>query len=161
MRAALERIARRSESVSERLQRVTVYLLNSSQHDMDIMLHDIRHELSTEAQATLATLFQTGIVAPITSIFTAGMEEGILRDQAHGGADAIIAAYLLLSMMARLPNREGSGERAVNPANPARAAYSIIFAGDEQRASMIVRILLHGMAYPGQEENGQQETTAR
>src|SRR5579884_1347641 len=46
MRAALERMARRGESVAERLQRIVVYLLNSGQHDLDIMLHDIRHELS-------------------------------------------------------------------------------------------------------------------
>src|SRR5579884_975876 len=108
MRAALERIGRRGESVSERLQRVTLYLLNSSQHDMDIMLHDIRHELSSEAQTALASLFQTGIVAPIASIFIAGMEEGSLRDLEHGGVEANTAAYLLLSMIARQPDRARS-----------------------------------------------------
>src|SRR5579875_1973999 len=129
MRAALERIA--------------TYLLNSSQHDMDIMLHDIRHELSAEARATLASIFQTGIVAPVASVFTAGIEEGLLRDQERGGVDAITATYLFLSMLARQPDREGPQERATHG-----TGHSTIFAGDEQRASMVVRVLLHGLAYP-------------
>ncbi len=143
MRAALERIARRGESITERLESMATYLLNSSQHDMDIMLHDIRHELSAEARATLASIFQTGIVAPVASVFTAGIEEGLLRDQERGGVDAITATYLFLSMLARQPDREGPQERATHG-----TGHSTIFAGDEQRASMVVRVLLHGLAYP-------------
>ncbi len=149
MRAALERMARRGESVAERLQRIVVYLLNSGQHDLDIMLHDIRHELSAEARATLASIFRTGIVAPIASVFAAGIEEGLLRDREHGGVDAITAAYLLLSMIARQPGARPD-ERAPGE-DAAQQSHSILFADDEQRASMIVRVLLHGLAYPDRE----------
>lgn len=150
MRAALERIARRGESISERLQRIVVYLLNSGQHDLDIMLHDIRHELSEEAQATLANIFRTGIVAPIASVFAAGIEEGLLRDREHGGVDAITAAYLLLSMIARQPGGGRPGEREGSE-QARQQGHSILFAGDEQRASTIVRVLLYGLAYPDRE----------
>lgn len=150
MRATLERIARRGDSVSERLRHVVIYLLNNAQHDMDIMLHDIRHELSTEARATLASIFQTGIVAPIASIFVAASEEGLLRDRQHGGVEAITAAYLLLSMISRQPDRDSVRER--ESAGEAQADQSMLFASDEQRASMIVRVLLHGLAYPQQED---------
>ena len=158
MRAALERIARRGDSVSERLRHVAVYLLNNSQHDMDIMLHDIRHELSAEARATLADIFQTGIVAPIASIFATGSEEGVLRDRQHGGVDAITAAYLLLSMISRQPDRNSGREGESN--GEAQTDQSMLFAGDEQRASMIVRVLLHGLAYPQQGVENAQQTKA-
>ena len=149
MRAALERIARRGDSVDERLRRVVVYLLNTAQHDMDIMLHDIRHELSAEARDTLASIFQTGVVAPIATIFADGIAEGVLRDVAHDGANAVTATYLLLSMISRLPDR--SGERESGASRHWQSATGPVAGpppatSDDQLAAMIVRILLHGLA---------------
>lgn len=149
MRAALERIARRGEGVDERLRRVVIYLLNTTQHDIDIMLHDIRHELSAEARATLANIFQTGIVAPIATIFADGIEEGVLRDAAHDGVEAVTAVYLLLSMISRQPDR--SRERESGVSHRWQGATGVA-ASDEQLAAMIVRVLLHGLAYPRVED---------
>jgi hypothetical protein len=50
------------------------------------MLHEIRHELTPEAQSTPNEAFHMSIVSPIASIFEDGLRVGWLLDQQHGGA---------------------------------------------------------------------------
>ncbi len=100
-RIALERIARRDESVEERLRHVAHYLLSISR-DLALMLHDIREDLDLPVQKTLNDSFHVGMLGPIASIFEDGLQAGILRDQDQGGVDAMTATYLFLNLLAPL-----------------------------------------------------------
>jgi AcrR family transcriptional regulator len=130
-KAALERIAHRSEPVQERLRRVAMYLVASTQHDVNPMLHDIRHELSPEAQSALDVSFHMSMISPIASIFEDGLRAGQLLDRQHGGADAVTAAYLLLSLISNVLARRESSASQVN---------------ESELVNLIVHVLLHGLA---------------
>lgn len=141
LQAALERIAARHDSVEERLRRVVLYLLSTTQHDLALMLHDIRHELTVERQAILDEAFQTGVIHPIATIFTDGLQQGLLRDTQHGGVVPQTATLLLLNMISRYTRRPATPDSAQTP-------YS---ASDAELAHMLIHILLYGLAYPHQE----------
>lgn len=139
--AALERIARRNDSVSERLLRVIRYLLNTAQNDINLMLHDIQHELKPEARLLLNELFLSELVTPIASIFEDGLRLGLLRDQYHNGTDAITATRLLMSMLSHFTWRQPL------------STYPIPSLSDTQTTendpgAFIVHALLYGLAYP-------------
>lgn len=136
-RVALERIARRNESVQERLRQVARYLLNKSEHDLDMMLHDIRQELSAETRAIVSELFQSAMIAPISSIFEDGLQQGLLRSPAHTGLDAIQSTYLFMSMLSRFFAHKGNSEGA----SSLRSKYP----NDQERAQVLVHILFHGL----------------
>ncbi len=133
-KAALERIVRRKEDVKERLRRVAMYLVASTQHDINPMLHDIRYELTPEAQSTLNVAFQTSIISPIASIFEDGLSTGLLLDQQHGGADAVTAAYLLLSLISNVVTRKRN---------------SVSQVSDSELVNLVVHVLLHGLSDDG------------
>ena len=132
-RAALERIARRNEDLDELLRRVAMYLISSTQHDINPMLHDIRHELTLEAQSALNEAFHMSIVSPIASIFEDGLRKGQLRDQQHGGADPVTAAFLFMSMILNILTRQRNSVSQVN---------------DSELVNLTVHTLLYGLAYP-------------
>lgn len=132
-KAVLERIVRRNEDVEERLRRVGLYLLSSTQHDITPMLHDIRHELTPEARSILNAAFHASIVGPIASVFEDGLRQGLLHDQQHGGTDPVTAAYLFMSMILNMVTRKRNGAGQVN---------------DGELVNLTVHILLHGLAYP-------------
>ncbi len=134
-RAALERIANRGEAINERLRRVALYLLNTTQHDHGQMLHDIRHELSPQARSTLNEAFLAGIVNPIASIFEDGLSEGLLRARQQGGTDPVTATFLFMSMISQFlaSERDNSSLEAG------------FVGGDSDIARLIVQILLHGL----------------
>lgn len=141
--AALERIARRSESVEERLKRVARYLLSTTQHDLALMQHDIRQELTPEAQSTLGEAFQEGLIVPIASIFNEGIQQGMLRDQQHGGMDVMTGAYMFMNMLSQFLTKSHSEQRFAS------------FRRDmteSERAEIIVHILLHGLAIADKEQ---------
>lgn len=137
MRAALERVAGRNESVDERLRRVALYLLNATQHDLGLMLHDIRYELAPKLQSILNEAFQAGVVGPISSIFSDGLREGVLRDQQHGGMDAMTATHLFMSMISSIL----TGSR-----NPVSGGLQVGH-NDVDLVKLTVHVLLHGLAY--------------
>ena len=130
-KAALERLVHRKESLEERLRRVAMYLVASTQHDINPMLHDIRHELTPEAQSTLDVAFHMSMISPIASIFEDGLRTGLLLDRQHGGAEAVTAAYLLLSLISNVIARRESSVSQVN---------------DGELVDLIVHVLLHGLA---------------
>lgn len=130
--AALERIARRQESVKERLQRVVRYLLGKTQQDMNMMMHDIRQELDAQAQVVLSQLFQNGIIAPIASIFEEGIQQGFLRGEQAGGLNATTASYLFMSMLSRF---------IAKPTHHPNLARQ----DNNEQAEGIVHILLYGL----------------
>lgn len=139
LRVALERLARRGDSVEERLQQVMLYLLGSTQHDLNQMLHDVRQELTPERRKTLNTAFHVGIVAPIAAIFEDGLRQGLLRDPAHDGLDATTAAYLFLSMVsAHLPQARNENDQQMEHAKRT--------VSDAEMARQIVQVLLYGLA---------------
>lgn len=133
-KVALERVAHREEGVEERLRQVVRYLLGTTHHDMSMMMHDIRQELSSQAQQTLTDAFRTSMLAPIASIIGDGVQEGIVRDQEHGGVDAMTAAFLFMNMLTRFIIR------------PTEIATQLATKQGE-RAEIVVDILLHGIAY--------------
>jgi AcrR family transcriptional regulator len=129
-RSALERIVRRHENIQERLTRIVRYLLNSSPQDLGMMLHDIRQELDAESQEQLGVLFHIGIIGPLASLFEEGLQQGFLRNQDQGGADAVTAAYLLMHLL--------SGDLS-------RSSHQRSLASPE-RAEMMTQIFLYGLA---------------
>jgi AcrR family transcriptional regulator len=129
-KAALERIVHRSEAVQERLRRVAMYLVASTQHDINPMLHDIRHELSPEVQSVLDVSFHVSMISPIASIFEDGLRAGQLLDRQHGGADAVTASYLFLSLISNVLARRESSDRQVN---------------ESELVNLIVHVLLYGL----------------
>ena len=154
-RAALERIARRNESVQERLKRVVRYLLSTVQHDLGMMFHDINNELSPEAQRLLTEEHRASMIAPIASIFQAGIQQGVLRTPQQGGLDATGATYLFLSMLSKFIMKP---QRAV--INDSAETYSVVesnggYSGDS--ADIVVNVLLYGLALPEQGESERQE----
>jgi AcrR family transcriptional regulator len=130
-RTALERMVRRHESCRQRLSRVVRYLLTSSPQDLGMMLHDIRYELDSAAQQTLAELFHTGVISPLASLFEEGLREGFLRTQEQGGTDATTAAYLLMHMLSSFLSRP-----------PSHGPHIV----DNEPEETIVRFFLYGLA---------------
>jgi AcrR family transcriptional regulator len=141
MRSALERIAGRSESVEERLRHVVLFLLGVTRHNLSLMLHDIRYELSPEQQAVLNEAFQFGVIGPISSIFSDGLRQGLLHDHERDGVDPIVAAGLLMNMVASFLGTgrasDTKNERSVPLWHPAT---------ESDLAQLIVHILLYGLA---------------
>lgn len=134
----LERIVQQNEGMEKRLHEVMLYLLGTTQHDLNLMLHDIRHELTPERRNLLNQAFQVGIVGPIASIFADGLRQGLLRDKEHGGVDAFTSAYLFLNMVsAHLPQ---SGHASMGQSEHTKRIMS-----DAEMARQIVYVLLHGI----------------
>lgn len=139
-RAALERIAARSnESVPERLRQVVRYLRHSHHQNMGMFLHELKHEMSPEAQKAMRELFLTCIVAPIQSIFEEGIQSGFLRSPTQGGVPPRTATYLLLSAISGLPEKPyRQDEPGMNAA---------IFRDEQSDLSDPVKMLVHALIY--------------
>lgn len=138
LKAVLERIARRSEPLAERLRRLASYLLTTTRHDLALMLHDIRYELSAEVRAQLHTLFEESLIAPIAAVFNEGLEQGLLRSPSEGGVDARMAAYLFMSLMSRFV----VWGRETLPAVAENRRETLA----SEQAALLVRVLLYGLA---------------
>ncbi|WP_376794830.1 TetR/AcrR family transcriptional regulator [Thermogemmatispora sp.] len=138
VKAALERIVRRSEPVPERLRHVASYLLTTTQHDLALMLHDIRYELSPAVRAQLHTLFEESLIAPIAASFAEGLQSGLLRSPDEGGVDARMAAYLFMSLMSRFV--VWGRETLPSVAESRRESLA------SEQAALLVRVLLYGLA---------------
>lgn len=132
MRAGLERIAARGTNVAEQLRQV-IRFLPGAEHDLAQMFHDISHELDDAARGRLQMAFEQSMVAPLTSIFAAGIRQGALRAPERGGIPPATAAYLLLGML------QGTGRRGARESTTQK----------EQRATAIVQVMLHGLLAPG------------
>lgn len=135
--AGLEYIIRTTENIQERLQNAVRYLLNTTRYNLDIMMHDIRHELHPQHRATLHHLFHTGLILPIASIFEDGMCQGLLHTPQEGGVDALTAAHLFMSMLSRF---------VMNPDDNTSQETKTYHSLESNRAEVIVQILLHGLA---------------
>jgi len=153
-KAALERIARRNESVQEQLKHVVRYLMSTVQHDLGMMFHDINNELSTEAQRLLTEEHRASMIAPIASIFQVGIQQGRLRTPQQGGLDATSATYLFLSMLSKFimkPQRpvmkDGSETYSVVESKSGNGGNR----GDS--ADIVVNVLLYGLALPEHNEH--------
>ena len=142
LHSVLERIMQRHKSVHERLRLIALHMLNATQHDLTMMFHDIRYELTPDARARIERSFADGAVMPLTAIFEDGMRRGVLRSPEQGSVPAPMAAYLFLnlvsSVIAQTRDDLGSEPR-----------YS-----HAQRAQMIVQLHLHGLANPGVDDPG-------
>lgn len=139
-KAALERIARRNESVQERLKRVVRYLLSTVQRDLGMMFHDINNELSVEAQQLLTVEHRASMIAPIASIFQEGIQQGVLRTPQQGGLDATSATYLFLSMLSRFLMKP---QRHVLDDHSETSSLK-----ESDSADVVVNVLLYGLALP-------------
>ncbi len=133
-RAALERIARRGESIEERLLLAALYLLSVTQHDLNLMLHDIRSELAPEARATLNVAFLASIVAPIASLFEEGIAREQFRNAQQDGCDPLTAAFLFMSMVSNVLAREQRGDIPASQRD------------QREQARQMIHILLHGLS---------------
>jgi AcrR family transcriptional regulator len=136
-RAALERIsARHHEPVPARLHAVICYLRRSSQQNMGVFFHELKHEMSPSMRSTLKDLFLVGIVTPIMSIFEDGVRSGFLRSSTDGGVSPRLATYLLLSAVSSF---SGSSDLENDRSNLStkEAAYSSV---DE-----VVQAIIYGM----------------
>ena len=129
--AALERIVRRGEPIQERLLHVALYLVSITQHDLNLMLHDIRSELEPEARITLNEAFRASIVAPIASLFAEGITGGQFRDARHDGCDPVTAAFLFMSLVSNIVSNEQRGDAVLS---------------QREQARQMIHILLHGLS---------------
>jgi AcrR family transcriptional regulator len=132
---ALERIVRRADNVSERLQAVAGFLLSRMHYDLNLMLHDVRYEVSTKTRDKLDAQFRQGFIVPIAAIFEQGIQRGELRGAAQGGMAAFPAAYLFMTMLSGFATR-----------SPQNATARDLQAYQAASAETCVRILLHGIA---------------
>ena len=128
-KVALERIARRDESIEERLRRAVRYLMGTTYRDHMLMMHDIRYEVRQEAQQQLQEAFRASVVAPLTTIFDDGIRQGILPDAVACSVDSKTAAYLFLSMLTRFTNVARSQETS----------------SSAEHAEIVVKVLLYGL----------------
>jgi len=135
IKAALERIVRRSEETAELLKLVASFLLSRVQYDLNLMLHDVRYELSPDAREALDQQFRNGFIVPITEIFTAGIRQGYLRGPAEGGLPPLPAAYLFMSMLSRF-----AAQRNEETSTREKQTHHM------EAADVIVRVLLYGLA---------------
>lgn len=142
LHSVLERIMQRHKSVHERLRLIALHMLNATQHDLTMMFHDIRYELTLDARARIERSFADGAVLPLTAIFEDGIQRGVLRSPEQGGVPAPMAAYLFLNLVSSVI-AQTRDDLASEP------RYS-----QAQRAQMIVQLHLYGLANPGVEDPG-------
>ncbi len=133
LRSGLERIARRTAPVRERLHGAALFMLTTVDYDFPQMYHDMGTELGEETRKTLGIAFFGGIVAPLASIFAEGQTAGELRDAEHGGLSPTGAAGLFMSFAAHFLDRPLVGEPVTSR------------GGSEARAELLVRLLLDGL----------------
>ena len=133
-KAALERIAQRNEHIEERLKQVVRYLLSTAHRDHSLMLHDMRYEMNEAVHDRMQTAFHDSIVAPIASIFAEGFQKGVLHDWRNCGVNAMMATYMLLSLL--------SSFLTMTYAEDAPTALHA------ERAETVVQVLLYGLARP-------------
>lgn len=134
--AVLERIVHRDESVEERLKRVVRYLLSNVQHDHTQMMHDIRQELSASSRAILDEAFQTGMLAPIRSLFEEGIQQGVLLNQQQSGVSTTTATHLFMNMLSQYLMQPTQHFGSIQDDIPER----------ERAEEVIVHIMFHGLA---------------
>ena len=120
----LTRLVERHESVLHRLHLVA-RMLPSTWNDAGQMFHDIQHELDAQGRKEVSEAFQRQVIAPIASLFTEGITQGILRDAEHGGLAPVEAVFILF----RLLNDADTPKTSSRPQNTDR----------------MVDILLHGI----------------
>jgi AcrR family transcriptional regulator len=138
IKVALERILRRTGDVSERLKAVAAFLLSRVHYDLNMMLHDVRYELSTDARDMLGEQFRHGFILPIMALFEEGLQRGEFRPMEQGGLPPLIATQLFMNMLASFTNR-----RPENATARDQQAYQAV------SADTCVRILLHGLSSSG------------
>lgn len=142
LHAALERIMLRHGSLHERLRLIALHMLNATQHDLTMMFHDIRYELTPDGRARIEHSFAEGAVQPLTAIFEDGMRRGVLRSPEQGGLPASMAAYLFLNLVSSVISQTRD------------ELSSELHYSHAQRAQMIVHLHLHGLANPDVEDPG-------
>ncbi len=142
LHAVLERIVQRHKSVHERLRLIALHMLNAAQHDLTMMFHDIRYELTPDARARIEHAFADGVIRVLVSIFEDGIRRGVLRSPEQGGLPAHMAALLFLNLVSAVVSQMRD-----EPASEQHYSHA-------QRAQMIVQLHLHGLANPDVEDSG-------
>ena len=140
MRAALERIVNRSESVEDRLRQIVRFIMAHTSDDLSQMFHDIQHELEPQRREEVGRQFHVSMVAPIAAVFADGHRLGVLRTPNEGGADPLASAYLLVGMLRPATQHRVGPEGTPDAAPPA--------LGGAAQAEALVQILLYGLARP-------------
>jgi AcrR family transcriptional regulator len=136
IKAALDRIVRRSDAVPERLKSVASFLLSRVQYDLSLMLHDVRYEVTPDARDMLDQLFRGSFIAPITLLFEEGIHQGDIRSLDQGGLSPLLSAYLFMNMLSRFTAQSRNS-----------ATLQDLQAHQLASADLCVRILLYGLAY--------------
>lgn len=137
IKAALERLTRRSADVEEGLRQIASFLLSRSPYDLSLMLHDVRYELSPDARVLLDEQFRAGFILPLAALFEQGIRQGSLRSVEERGLAPIPAAYLFMTMLSaftREPQQQATRKGS--------ASHGAI-------ADLMVHLLLHGLAASG------------
>ncbi len=139
VKAALERITRRSDTAPELLRHVASFLLGRIEYDLSLMLHDVRYEMSSEVRQQLDKQFLNGFIVPIAGIFGQGIQQGQLQSVEEGGLAPFSAAFMFMNMLSFFTREQQRNAATYSgPASPATSADAL------------VRILLHGIARNGQ-----------
>jgi AcrR family transcriptional regulator len=139
LHAVLDRLSQRDEqTVLERLRRVTLFLLTTTNYDFTLMQHDIESELALPAQEALGIAFTNGVIEPLAHIFAQGQQQGQIHNFTHEGLNTTGLATLLLTLIAHFLT-----SRVPGIVVPTRGRSSAVVTTE-----LIMHLLLHGIAAP-------------
>lgn len=143
---SLGRIIHEEATVDEQLFSVTCYMLMNHREDLNRMLQDIRHELTTESQRSIYVMWRTAYLAPIVTIFEQGQLSGELRSPARFGIDAETSARLLMGMISQAISARAAVTPLPEQAMPAVRPPASDAISFERQARMLVDVLLYGLS---------------
>lgn len=134
----LAAIAGQDEPVLVRLERAAAYLVGRTHHNLALMQHDIRTELSDAKAAAVGARFFAMVVGPISRIIDAGVAVGIIAPPEDIGlAPAQMGLYFLhqVAFVTRPPART----------EHARTFERQINANGRSREELIVALFMGGV----------------
>ncbi|MDP4083712.1 MAG: TetR/AcrR family transcriptional regulator [Bacillota bacterium] len=129
---ALNKILEEAGSLSERLLKMTVYMMDRYEMDMSQMFHDIFHELKSDQQKETHKWWMKSFLMPVIKIIDDGIANGEMKDVSELQTTSTELAFLILNLIRStlLPTSAGSPNRSRDI---------------EKKASLIVNIFLHGV----------------
>lgn len=136
LEVGLSRIASRNESGRERLYRVARFLIERTDYDISLMLHDIRSELSGERSRLVSERFLEAMLAPIVIVLQTLADEGELKS---AGELHMVSMHLAMYFLYQLGF-------VVRP-RPATARHQAMADAETgmDRAEQVVDLFLNGV----------------
>lgn len=133
---ALTAILANTASFSLRLQRIALYMMETSEMNLSQMFHDIFHELTPEQRQRTQKLWIRGFLMPVVTMLDEAIEEKQIRNLEDLHTDSTELAYLFLNLIK-------SALEPVKRENPTIMASEV-----SKKAKLIIEIFLNGISNP-------------